>query len=125
MNQDEEELFSEADLVFSYTDEQAVEDGVLIPFIAGGRDTGHRITGNLYHDLKGHYKGYDYDDPEYLRFFLNELLPLVPYALKEWDRKGMLTSDYDFKAGKPQGEKVIWYVPNEVNGITMMKPEDW
>ncbi len=125
MNQDEEELFSEADLVFSYTDEQAVDDGVLIPFIVGGRDTGHRITTNLDHDLKEHHKGYNYEDAEYLAFFFNELLPLVPYAVREWEKKGILKSDYDFRVGETQGEKVIWYVPNEANGVTMMRPDDY
>jgi len=125
MNQNEDELFSEADVVFRYTDEQAIEDGVLIPFIAGGRDTGHRITGNLYHDLKAHYKEYNYDDPEYLKFFLNELLPLVPYAIKEWDQKNMLQSNYDFKVGEQGDGEKIWYVPNEKHGVTMMHPEDY
>ncbi len=43
------ELFG--DVIFSYTDGQAIEDGVLIPFIAGETDTRHRITRNAWNDL--------------------------------------------------------------------------
>ncbi|MCI0724479.1 MAG: hypothetical protein L0338_36775 [Acidobacteria bacterium] len=42
-------------VVFEYTDAQAIEDGVLIPYVVNGRDTRHRITSNAYESLKQHY----------------------------------------------------------------------
>ncbi len=77
------------DLVFSYTDSQAVEDGVLIPFVAPSGDTKHRVTRNAWGDLIQHYrtKGYeDYDDAQFYRFFFAEMLPLAPFAKREYEK---------------------------------------
>lgn len=121
------EFFGEP--IYSYGDEQAVEDGVLVPFRANDRDTGHRITSNAYEALKDHYskKGYeDYDDPQFLQFFFCELLPLVKETVKEYEKGGILKTNYDFKVKKdPPRGKTLWYVPNERNGVTIMKPEDY
>src|SRR3990172_11579919 len=44
---DFDDVFKDADIVFSYTDSQAVDDGILIQFLTlQGRDTRHRITSN-------------------------------------------------------------------------------
>jgi len=122
------DLFGEA--VYSYTDRDAIEDGVLLPFLVNGRDTRHRLTTAAYEELKEHYrqKGYaDYSEIQFHNFFLAELLPLVPFALRAHDKGGILTTDYDFHvrrfvAGDP---KQLWYIPNEVSGITMMRPDDY
>jgi hypothetical protein len=110
--------------IYVYTDEQAIEDGVLIPFRVREKDTGHRITGTLYEALKRHYKEYEYDDAQYGQFFLNELLPLVPYALRQWHEGGILQTDYDFRVRAGEDEGRIWYVPNG-RGVTMMRPGDY
>jgi hypothetical protein len=120
------ELFGEA--ISSYTDEQAVEDGTLVPFVAGGKDTGHRITGNAYGELKRYYSGRgheSYGDAEFYRFFFAELLPLVPAARLKYRQGGILTTNYDFSASHGKHERVLWYIPNEKGGITIMKPEDY
>jgi hypothetical protein len=120
---------SSAKPIYSYGDEQAVDDGVLVPFKANDRDTGHRITSNAYEALKDHYskKGYeDYDDPLFIQFFFCELLPLVKEAVKEYEKGGILKTNYDFKVRKdPPPSETLWYVPNERNGVTIMKPEDY
>jgi hypothetical protein len=70
------------DAISTYSDNEAIEDGMLVPFVTSqGRDTGHRITYNAYTELTEHYKanGYGaYSDKQFHDFFLAELLPLVP-----------------------------------------------
>ena len=120
------ELFGEA--ISSYTDEQAVGDGTLVPFVAGGKDTGHRITSNAYEELKRYYlgRGYEnYKEAELYRFFFAELLPLVPAARLKYRQGGILTTNYDFRVSHRKHERVLWYIPNERGGITIMKPEDY
>jgi hypothetical protein len=120
------ELFGE--VVSSYTDEQAVEDGTLVPFVARGKDTGHRITSNAYRELKGYYLGHGYEgygEAEFYRFFFAELLPLVPAARLKYRQGEILTTNYDFRVSHRKHERVLWYIPNERGGITIMKPEDY
>ena len=122
-----QELFG--DVIFSYTDEQAVDDGVLKQFLAGERDTRHRITGNAYHELTDHYRpSYPkYTEQDFMRFYLTELLSLVPEAIRVYEKNiggGILKTTYDFRVTQ-QDRYVLWYVPNEIGGITMMKPEDY
>ncbi len=115
------------DVVFSYSDGQAIEDGVLIPFLTASGDTRHRVTRNAWGELVRHYrhKGYeDYDDGQFGRFFCAEMLPLVPFAKREYEQGGILKTNYDFRVVK-KGDEVLWYLPNETGGITMMKPEDY
>src|SRR5690348_1114649 len=112
--------------LYEYTDDMAVRDGMLIPFIVRERDTGHRITTNAWHDLTTHHQPHypAYQDNDFYRFFLAELLPLVDKAVHEWDYGTILKSDYNFNT-KLRGDGVLWYVPNERGGVTMMKPEDY
>lgn len=117
------------ELVYSYTDEQAIEDGILKPFIANGRDTRHRVTGNAYETLTEHHRpAYpEYDETAFMRFYLHELLPLAPEAVRVWEKNiggGILKTDYDFRVTK-RSDDVLWYLPNEIGGVTMMKPEDY
>ena len=122
------ELFG--DVVFSYTDEQAVDDGVLRPFLTSqGRDTRHRITGNAYRELTEHHaQAYpQYAEADFMRLYLAELLPLVPEAVRVYEKNiggGILKTDFDFRVTKASDD-VLWYIPNEVGGVTMMKPEDY
>jgi hypothetical protein len=112
----------------SCTDEQAVEDSVLVPFVAKGKDTGHRITRNAYEELKRYHldRGCQtYEEAEFCRFFLTELLPLVPAARLRYRQGGILTTNYDFRVSDRKHERVLWYLPNEKGGITIMKPEDY
>lgn len=79
------ELFGEP--IYEYGDDQAVADGILVPFVAGRKDTGHRISRNAFETLKRHYRGEGYEkysDLEFHNFFLAELLPLAPFAVREY-----------------------------------------
>lgn len=124
------QLFGD-NIVSEYPDHQAISDGVLIPFLTPqARDTHHRITSNAWHELGEHYKekGYaNYSDKEFHDFFLNELLALAPEAYRVWHRQGILTTNYDFKVEKydPGRSDQLWYIPNEVGGITAMRPDDY
>lgn len=121
------ELFGE--VIFAYTDRAAVGDGVLIPFMVNGQDTRHRITGNAYDALKDYHgpRCPGYEDKDYSGFFFNELLPLVPEALRVHRKNGILTTDFDFRvtAYDPDRDKQLWYIPNELGGITEMLPSDY
>jgi hypothetical protein len=91
------------DNIYEYPDSQAIEDGILIPYITKNRDTGHRITTNAFTTLQEHHRanGYaDYTDAQFYRFFFAELLPLVPEAHREYNRRGILKTDYDFQVTK-------------------------
>lgn len=118
------ETFGET--IFSYTDEQAVDDGMLVPFCTSRGDTGHRITRNAYATLREHHRnGYPaYSDAEFLRFFFAELLPLIPTARTVYGRRGILKTTYDFRVVEQQ-DQVLWYLPNENDGVTIMLPEDY
>ena len=100
-----------------------------MPFVARGRDTGHRLTSNAWRELKQYYRehGYpEYGDREFYGFFYAELLPLVGEANRVWEAGDILKTSYDFRVLKKAEEwRLLWYVPNEVGGITVMKPEDY
>lgn len=121
------QLFGE--VIFEYTDAQAIEDGILIPYVANGKDTRHRITSNAYESLKQHYAPQypEYKETDFYRFFFCELLPLVPEAFRQWNHGEVLTTNYSFRVEKhdPQKNEQLWHLPNEVGGVTTMKPEDY
>ena len=61
---------------------------------------------------------------EFAGFFLHELLPLIEPALIEYQKDGILKTDYDF-AVTTTSPDVLWYLPNEVGGTTVMLPDDY
>lgn len=129
---DVDDPFEDAPII-RYTDDDAVADGVLKKFLTPqGRDTRHRITGNAYHELTEHHRpSYpEYDEAAFMRFYLAELIPLIPEALRVYEQNiggGILTTDFDFRVRKFESgvAKQLWYIPNEIGGVTMMKPEDY
>jgi hypothetical protein len=123
----EKELFG--NVIFSYTDGEAVADGVILPFILKGKDTGMRITSAAYEELKEHYraKGYaDYSEDQFKKFFFAEICALIPTAVREWGRGRVLTTNYDFRVEgyDPKKARQLWYEPNENSAITCLKPEE-
>lgn len=68
-----------------YSDAQAIEDDILIPFITTKRDTGHRVTTNAWNALIEYHadRCRNYGDAEFYRFLFAELLPIAPYAIKK------------------------------------------
>lgn len=115
--------------IYTYGDGQVVEDGALVPFVTNSGDTGHRVTRNALETIRRHYKEQGrseggYSEPEFARFVFSELMPLVPDAIKVYDRGGILKTTYEFKVTNRE-EGVLWYMPNENGGLTIMKPEDY
>ena len=88
VTEDREDLESKlrnlfGDTIYTYSDSEAIEDGVLIPFISGGKDTGHRVTRPAFEALSEHYTacGYaSYGPNDFYRFFYAELQPLIGAA---------------------------------------------
>jgi hypothetical protein len=120
------DLFGE--VVFSYPVKEAIEDGIIIPFVAKGRDTRHRITSHAYEELKRYHlaHGYEnYGEAEFYRFFFAELIPLVLAARLKYRQGGILTTSYEFSTSHGKHDAVLWYIPNEIGGITIMRPEDY
>ncbi|MBI4444903.1 MAG: hypothetical protein HY645_03245 [Acidobacteria bacterium] len=61
-------------------------------------------------------KGCEYDDAGYPGFFLRELLPRVPAAVRECEVGGILKTDYDFRVVRKDRGEILWYLPNEIGG---------
>jgi hypothetical protein len=122
------ELFG--DVIFTYTDLEATLDGILIPFLTKSGDTGHRITRNCWDHMTAYHKahGYaEYNEKKFYDFYLAELLPIVPFALQAYRNDDIFTTDYTFKkiGANAEREDRVWYMPNEVRGVTIMRPEDY
>ena len=121
------ELFGEP--IYSYGDDQAVEDGVLVALQAGERPTPYRVSRGAWEELKEYYKenGYpEYGDPEFNRFFVAEILPLAPFAKKTYERGGIMKLSYKFEVIERETDNpVLWLMPNELNGLTLMRPSDY
>lgn len=118
-------------VIHSYGDREAVEDGTLIPLYAARRDTGHRVTRNAFEELKSYYKENGHaptqTNEDFARFLLNELLPLTREAERIYRHNiggGILKTTYDFRVTQDSAN-VMWIVPNENSGVTLMRPEDY
>ncbi len=109
--------------IFSYTDEQAIADGVLVPLMTpAGRDTGHRITANALHELKT-YLNDRRDEASLALYVLREILPLLPEAYRcDREEQRFLAVGYDFRVRR---DGPLWLTPNEIGGTTLMKREDY
>ena len=110
-------------IIYEYTDKQAIDDGVIHRFFVNGKEIPqHRITNNALEAIK---EKYNKDDGQALEFVFYELMPLIPYAFKMYVHGDLLATDYNFKVGKFRHSQIIWFIPNENKGITVMKPEDY
>ena len=119
--------------IYEYADKQAVEDGVIMPFIMK-TNTGlkeipsDRITANAFNSLVEHYKGKgyaEYSEVDFLSFFFNEMLILKSFAVQKYAKGGLMKTDFNFKVGDFKHSKVLWLMPNENKGITIMLPSDY
>ena len=113
-----DQIFSEADIIFKYTALDALNDGV---FARLGKSN-HLITNNL---LVAMQKKHSKELGECLEFVLCEVLPLVAYAFKADQQNEIFKTNYMFKVGNFKHSEVIWMMPNELGGLTLMKPEDY
>jgi len=111
--------YEDPDIIYSYTDQQAISDG----FIHALSDK-NRITNNAYVELTKKYDHYE-TNKELLDFIQFELNILFPYAVKKYNQGGILKTNFDFKVGNYKHSQILWLIPNENKGITIMKPEDY
>ena len=95
------------DVIYAYTDQQAVEDGVLVWF--RGEGGVNRITRAVF-DYFTERLSDKYIDTSGLRKAINTMLKIEP--------------DDGWRTGTYRGKK-LWLVPNEVGGLTLMFPDDY
>ncbi len=101
------------EVIDSYTDREAVEDGVLVP--VSGEGGVNRVTRAVFDRFTKPMGSSPMTGP------VTDIGPLME-AIRAMvkvpvDEDGWRTGAYD-------GEK-IWVVPNEIGGLTMMFPEDY
>ncbi len=106
MNQDH-------NVIFEYTDEQAVADGVLVAF--RGEGGVNRVTRAVFdhfvESMGSSPVTGEVTNITPLQDAIRTMLKIAP------DKDGWRTGTY-------QGKK-LWLVPNEVGGLTLMFPEDY
>ena len=106
------------EVIFSYSALDAISDGT---FARLGKSN-HLVTNNL---LVAMQKKHSMELDQALSFILNETLCLVAYAFKAYEQGGILKTNYKFKVGNFKHSEIIWMIPNELGGLTLMKPEDY
>ncbi len=108
-------MADEWDVISTYSDEQAVDDGTLIPLY--GLGPVNRVTRAVF----AHFVGEAAFEPTPVIEMPKAMEPLIA-AIREMlkitpDHDGWRTGDY--------GNKRLWVVPNECGGLTLMFPEDY
>src|SRR5207247_1340483 len=92
------ELFRKPALEF--TDAQAIETGVLVPFVVSEKDSLHRMTTRAWQKLTEYHRRRDkaaYSNMQFYQYFLSSLLPLVAAAVQVSGRGEILKTDYEFR----------------------------
>lgn len=107
MDNNIEDLFGEP--ISVYTDEQALEDGVLV---AVTEQDVNRVTRAVF----DHFAKPADDSPEPV-YDLTPLLEAIRHIRRLTPKDGWRTGEY-------QGV-MLWLIPNEVGGLTLMFPEDY
>ena len=102
-----DDFWNDADIIDVYTDEQAVEDGVLIPVQFGSIN---RVTRTVLHEFAQKDKSLE-------RF--NEF---VEAAMKEFESQRNERDDW-FYSIEIEGRK--YFIADNGSGFTLMKPEDY
>ncbi|MFI5089724.1 MAG: hypothetical protein ACHP7P_06670 [Terriglobales bacterium] len=99
-------------MIFAYTDREALDDGVLVAVQRGPVNRVTRAVFDHFTELMG-------DTPLTGPVTdVTRLMRVLDQMLKvEADGEGWRTSTVE--------GKTLWLVPNEVQGLTLMFPEDW
>ena len=97
----------DSNVIVEYTDQQAVEDGVLVPFTGVGLV--NRVTRAVFDHFTEPLDD-KYVDTSALKKAISTMLKIEP--------------DDGWRTGTDQGKK-LWLVPNEVGGLTLMFPDDY
>jgi hypothetical protein len=108
-------MTDDSNVIYSYTDQQAVEDGVLVPLIGFGKV--NRVTRAVFAHLTG-------ITPEEKASLIELALKLKPLrdAVREILR---VSPDEDGWRKLTWQGKELWLVPKEVRGLTLMFPDDY
>jgi len=102
----------EWDVVFSYTDAEALEDGVLV---AVARGPVNRVTRAVFDHFTASMGSTPATGPV---TDVTRLMQAINLMLKiEAEGNGWRTGTFEGKA--------LWLIPNEVGGLTLMFPEDY
>ena len=116
-------MFDKSDVVFTYTDAQALEDGVLVDISSYGLGYGgknvNRVTSNLMRCLVPSFFGDDVVE-EFVAKLAKMHVTMIVSRAQPTEDDWLLTSH----ASIPHRHKV-WLVQNEVGGYTVMLPEDY
>ena len=104
-----DELFGP--VIFSYTDREALDDGVLVDVSRLTKGGVNRITASVYGFLGGDNKADDFA-PKY-----RELEDAARDALAKSKDKDL--AEFNYKCQR------FWFMDNEVGGKTIMFPEDY
>jgi hypothetical protein len=100
------------DIISAYTDDQALEDGVLVE-VQGGNV--NRVTRAVF----------DHFSQPLLHTPVGSLITDFTGVVKVIESLLKLQADTDgWRTGTYEG-KELWLVPNEVGGLTLMFPEDY
>jgi len=102
-----DDFWDDADVVFSYTDEEAVEDGVLIPVQFGGIN---RVTRTVMEDFKN------------ADIFNEEFASFMNKASEELEKQREIKNDWFYSAIIAGKE---YFMCDNGSGFTLMKPEDY
>ena len=97
-------------IVYAYTDQDAVEDGVLVP-IAGDGGV-NRVTRAVFDEFVT-----PIGDPRLKVLNVTPLMDAIRAMLK-------IEPDDGWRVGVHEG-KTLWLIPNEVGGLTLMFPDDY
>jgi hypothetical protein len=99
-------------IIFEYTDAQAVEDGVLVEVSCGAVNrVTYAVFDHFARPLENELSGEVKFDLTPLTATIRAVLAVTP------DEDGWRKSTYEGKE--------LWLVPNEVQGLTLMFPEDY
>lgn len=111
MPNDEEPLFGEP--IYAYTDEQALEDGLLVAI--PGEGGVNRVTRAVFDHFTQPIGESQETGPV---INITPLMDAIRTMLKyPPDSDGWRTTTHD--------QKELWLIPNEVNGLTLMFPDDY
>ena len=108
-------MTEESNVISSYTDGQAVEDGVLVPLFGFGPV--NRVTRAVF----VHFTGIT---PEENASIIELALKFRPLQDVIRQILGKLPDEDGWRKLTWQG-KELWLVPNEVRGLTLMFPDDY
>ena len=100
-------------IIFAYTDQEAIADGVLVPF--AGESGVNRVTRAVF----DHFVTPMGKSP-----VTGPVINITPLQTAIRAMLKILPDEGGWRTGMHEG-KTLWLVPNELQGFTLMFPEDY